>query len=153
MAMQLLRLSECPMLKEKAARWFYEKWEIPADVYLESIEESLETQAAVPSWYVVLEGTRIIAGGGVIAHDFHDREDLSPNVVALYTEEAWRCQGIAGMLLKTMCEDIAAQGIDTLYLITEHTSFYERYGWEFLCMAHEVPDDQPIRLYVHHNER
>ncbi len=26
-------------------------------------------------------------------------------------------------------------GIDTLYLITDHTSFYERYGWEFLCMV------------------
>lgn len=153
MAIQLLRLSECPALKEAAAQWFHEKWDVPVEAYLESMEESLAPQGAVPIWYVVLDGAQIIAGAGVIAHDFHDREDLTPNVVALYTEDSWRGQGIAGMLLKTMCDDMAEQGIDTLYLITEHTSFYERYGWAFLCMAHEVPDGQPIRLYVHHNER
>ena len=27
------------------------------------------------------------------------------------------------------------KGVDTLYLITDHNNFYERYGWKFLCMV------------------
>ena len=42
---------------------------------------------------------------------------------------------VAGHLLKHICRDMAAKGISPLYLITEHTSFYERYGWEYLCMV------------------
>ena len=72
---------------------------------------------------------------GVIANDFHDRKDLTPNVCALYVEPELRCRGIAGHLLAHICKDMAAKGIGTLYLITEHTSFYERYGWEYLCMV------------------
>ena len=41
------------------------------------------------------------------------------------------------------------QGIQTLYLLTDHTHFYERYGWEFLCMVEEEGDRGESRLYVH----
>ncbi len=27
------------------------------------------------------------------------------------------------------------QGITPVYLVTDHIGFYERYGWEFLCMV------------------
>lgn len=54
---------------------------------------------------------------------------------AVYVEVAYRCKGIAAQLLGCVCDDMRAQGIDTLYLATDHTSFYERYGWEFLCMV------------------
>ena len=40
------------------------------------------------------------------------------------------------------------KGIDTLYLITDHTSFYERYGWEFLCLVEEE-EGGLCRMYVH----
>ena len=40
-------------------------------------------------------------------------------------------------------------GIDTLYLLTSHDSFYERYGWEYLCPATQEGDDKPSRMYVH----
>ncbi len=41
------------------------------------------------------------------------------------------------------------QGIDTLYLLTDHTSFYERYGWEFFCMVQGDGDPEPSRMYIH----
>ena len=43
-------------------------------------------------------------------------------------------------------KDMAAKGINTLYLITEHTSFYERYGWEYLCMV-KGDDGEQMRMY------
>ena len=106
-------------------------------------------KAAVPQWYLAMEGERIIGGMGVIENDFHDRKDLTPNVCAVYTEEDRRCQGIAGALLDYVCKDMAGYGIDTLYLVTDHISFYERYGWEFLCMVQGDGEESMSRMYVH----
>ena len=93
-----------------------------------------------------MEGKQIIAGADVIENDFHDRKDLTPNICALYVEPERRCRGIAGHLLEHICKDMAAKGISLLYLITEHTSFYERYGWEYLCMV-KGDDGEQMRMY------
>ena len=42
-----------------------------------------------------------------------------------------------------------ARGISTLYLVTDHTSFYERYGWQFYCMVQGDDEEEPSRLYIH----
>ena len=107
----------------------------PLEAYMESMEECLGEKGPVPQWYMALDGERIIGGMGVIENDFHDRKDLAPNVCAVYTEEDWRGRGVAGSLLRYVCADMKEKGIDPLYLITDHTSFYERYGWEYLCMV------------------
>lgn len=86
---------------------------------------------------------------GIIDNDFHDRKDLAPNVCAVYTEEEYRCQGVAGKLLDLACRDMAEKGIDTLYLVTDHESFYERYGWEFYCYAQGDGEDHKTRLLIH----
>ena len=127
----IMNLREKPQWKQKAAQWFHEKWNVPVDAYLESIEESLNSENPVPQWYLAVKEEQIIGGIGVIENDFHDRKDLTPNVCAVYVEEEFRCRGIAGKMLETVCRDMKEKGIDTLYLITDHDSFYERYGWEF----------------------
>lgn len=114
--------------------------------YLGSMDECLAGGSAVPQWYVVLQGNEIIGGAGIIANDFHERKDLTPNLCALYVEEAFRCQGIAGRLLERACRDMKKSQFHYLYLVTEHTSFYERYGWEFLCLVQEE-DGGMIRMY------
>ena len=101
----------------------------------------------VPQWYLAVEGKQIIGGLGVIENDFHDRKDLMPNVCALYVEESHRCQGIAGELLGFVCREFADRGIPALYLLTDHNSFYERYGWEFLCMVQGEGETEPSRMY------
>ena len=149
MAYELIRLVDRPDLKERAAQWFHEKWDIPLEAYRESIEECLKQKSAVPQWYLAMEDSQIIGGLGVIENDFHDRKDLAPNVCAVYTEEAKRGQGIAGVLLDMVCKDMSDRGIDTLYLVTDHTSFYERYGWKFLCMVQGDGEPGLTRMYVH----
>lgn len=150
MDIKIIKLRDCPELKEKAAEWFHEKWGVPESAYLESINKCIKGESSVPQWYVVKKDgyDRIIGGMGVIENDFHSRKDLSPNVCAVYTEEDMRGYGIAGKLLGYVCDDMKSQGIDTLYLVTDHTSFYERYGWEFLCMVQEDGGGM-TRMYVH----
>jgi len=149
MRYEILRLSDRPEKQEQAAQWFHEKWHIPFSAYWESMTECLTQKNAVPQWYMALEGDRIIGGLGVIENDFHDRKDLTPNVCAVYTEEDWRGRGVAGALLQYVCDDMKEHGISTLYLLTDHTSFYERYGWEFLCMVQGDGEPGLSRMYIH----
>ena len=145
----IIRLIDQPAMKENAARWFHEKWNISLKAYQDSMEECLKQEKAVPQWYLAMENNNIIGGLGIIENDFHDRKDLSPNICAVYTEEEKRCQGIAGALLQYACTDMKEKGIDTLYLITDHNSFYERYGWKFFCLVQEEGEDDMARMYIH----
>ena len=149
MSYKIIRLIDRPEMKEQMANWFHEKWGVPLDAYLESMNECLSENSPVPQWYVAVENTRIVGGLGVIENDFHNRKDLSPNVCAVFTEIDMRGKGIAGELLNFACDDMHKKGIDKLYLLTDHTSFYERYGWNFLCMVQG--DGEPVmsRMYVH----
>ncbi|MBR3059536.1 MAG: GNAT family N-acetyltransferase [Oscillospiraceae bacterium] len=141
-------LREAPERKDAAADWFHSKWRVPREAYLECMEGYLSGETEY-GWYLCLDEDRIVGGMGVIGNDFHDRKDLSPNVCAVYTEEDCRGQGIAGRLLELTVEDMRAKGITPLYLVTDHTGFYERYGWEFLCMVRGDGEPQPSRMYIH----
>ncbi len=144
-----ISLLEMPLIKDQAAEWFHSKWGVPKEAYLECMELNLNGETDY-GWYLCLDGDRIIAGMGVIENDFHDRKDLSPNICAVYTEDEYRCQGIAGHLLDMAVEDLREKGISPVYLVTDHINFYERYGWEFLCMVQGDDEPEMTRMYIHH---
>ena len=144
----LHRIRERPELAESAAEWFHRKWGVPKEAYLECIEAYLSS-ATEYGWYLCLNDNQIIGGLGVIENDFHDRKDLAPNVCAVYTEEAYRGHGIAGCLLNMATGDLRAKGITPIYLVTDHVGFYERYGWEFLCMVQGDGEPEMTRMYIH----
>ena len=147
--MQIIRLIDKPEYKDKMANWFHEKWGVPLEAYLESMEECLAGGYPVPSWYIAEDNGDFVGGLGVIENDFHDRKDLAPNVCAVYTEPSFRGRGIAGRLLELAVEDMRAKGVTPIYLVTDHTGFYERYGWEFFCLAQGDGEDHPTRMYIH----
>lgn len=145
---KIVKLKDCPEKKKEAANWFHEKWGIPVSAYLESMDASLAGDL-IQEWYLCLKGDKIIAGMGEIANDFHDKKELSPNLCAVYTEEAYRGKGIAGRMLAYVVEDNRKRGISPLYLLTDHVGFYERYGWQFFCMAHGDGETKQSRIYIH----
>lgn len=146
---EVVKLREHAELAEIAAEWFHQKWGIPKEAYTESMEECINDKKAVPQWYLVMENDTILGGLGVIENDFHNRKDLTPNVCAVYVEQEYRCKGIAGIMLDFVCKDMKEYGIDTLYLVTDHTSFYEQYGWKFLCMVQGDGEPDMTRMYIH----
>ena len=145
---ELITLREKPEIINEAAAWFHSKWGVPEEAYLECMEAYL-SQSTEYGWYLCLDKDKIVGGLGVIENDFHDRKDLSPNVCAVYTEEEYRKQGIAGNLLNMAVEDLRSKGISPVYLVTDHTGFYERYGWEFLCMVQGDGEPDMTRMYIH----
>ena len=145
---QYITLRDKPEIKDTAAAWFSGKWHVPVEAYLACMDEYLKGETEY-GWYLCLDGEKIIGGMGVIENDFHDRKDLTPNVCAVYTEAEYRCRGIAGRLLDTVVADLRAKGISPVYLFTDHIGFYERYGWEFYCMAQGDGEPNPSRMYIH----
>ena len=143
-----ITLREQPALMDTAAQWFNSKWGVPKEAYLECMQDYLSGETEL-GWYLCLDGEKIVGGMGVIENDFHDRKDLSPNVCAVYTEDSHRKMGIAGELLNMTVEDLRAKGISPVYLVTDHIGFYERYGWEFYCMAQGDGQPEMTRLYIH----
>ena len=143
-----ITLRDKPDLKEKAAEWFHGNWGVPKEAYLECMNDYLNNETEY-GWYLCLDGEKIVGGLGVIDNDFHDRKDLKPNVCAVWTSEEYRKQGIAGNLLNLVVEDMRAKGITPLYLVSDHIGFYERYGWEFLCMAQGDDEPEMTRVYMH----
>ncbi|EFY08995.1 GNAT family N-acetyltransferase [Erysipelothrix rhusiopathiae] len=147
----IIDLKNKPDLIDAAALWFHSKWDVPQEAYLESMNEGLKAKHSVPSWFIVTDqNEKIIAGVGVIENDFHTQVDLTPNVCALYVEEEYRNKGIAKKLLDNVCKNLSLSSIDEVYLITSHTNFYERCGWEFYDMIEEN-DGNMIRMYKHNN--
>ena len=143
-----ITLRERAELKSCAAVWFHCKWGVPTEAYLECMEAYLKKETEY-GWYLCMNGDKIVGGMGVIENDFHDRKDLTPNVCAVYTEKDYRCKGIAGHLLNMVVEDMKSKGITPVYLVTDHTGFYERYGWEFLCMVQGDGEPNMTRMYIH----
>jgi len=143
-----IKLRERPELKQTAAEWFHGKWGVPTKTYLDCMNAYLKGETEY-GWYLCLDNGKIIGGMGVIENDFHARKDLTPNVCAVYTEKDYRCKGIAGRLLNMVVEDMRAKGITPIYLLTDHTGFYERYGWEFLCMVQGDGEPDMSRMYIH----
>lgn len=143
-----ITLREQPALMDTAAQWFNSKWGVPKEAYLECMQAYLSGETEL-GWYLCLDGEKIVGGMGVIENDFHDRKDLSPNVCAVYTEDSHRKMGIAGELLNMVVEDLKSKGISPVYLVTDHIGFYERYGWEFYCMAQGDGQPEMTRLYIH----
>ena len=143
-----ITLRDEPQIEQMAALWFHSKWGVPKEAYLACMDEYLSGKCEY-GWYLCLDGNRIVAGLGVIENDFHDRKDLTPNICAVYTEEEYRSRGIMGRLLDMAVLDLREKGVTPVYLLTDHSGFYERYGWEFYCMANGDGEDEPSRMYIH----
>ena len=147
-SLRFCTLRDCPERTEQAARWFHSKWRAPEEAYLACMRAYLNRETEY-GWYLCLDGERIVGGLGVIENDFHDRKDLTPNVCAVYTEKDHRRRGIAGRLLNMAVEELRARGVSPVYLLTDHTGFYERYGWEFFCLAQGDGETEMSRMYIH----
>ena len=145
--LQYATLRERPELADAAADWFHAKWGVPREAYAECMGAYLRGETEY-GWYLCLDGDRIAGGLGVIENDSHDHQDLAPNVCAVYVDGEYRNQGIAGFMLDCVCRDMENLGVRTLYLLTDLTGFYERYGWQFVCMV-RGDDGELSRMYVH----
>lgn len=132
----ILSVRDNPAYLSRATDYFSEKWGIDRSVYENSISFSLSTLSPLPRWYLLMRENTIIGSFGLIANDFISRQDLWPWLCALYVEENERNKGLGGMLLEFGRREAKKLGFDKVYLSTDHTGYYEKYGWRFIGIGY-----------------
>ena len=143
-----ITLRDKPELKDNAAKWFSNIWNVPVEEYLKCIDAYLNKETEY-GWYLCLDKEKIISGLGVIKNDFHDRKDLYPNICAVYTLEEYRNQGIMKELLNMTINDLKSKSITPVYVLTDLIGFYEQYGFEFYTLAKNEFENSQSRLLIH----
>ena len=83
--------------------------------------------------------------GGIPAESY--RESMEQCLRRKAPVPQWYVVRDGGRLLDFIRRDLGAMGIPRLYLVTDHTAFYERYGWTFLTMV-TGDDHLPERMYT-----
>jgi GNAT superfamily N-acetyltransferase len=145
---KILSVRENPDAVEEAIRYIQGKWasEKSRMVYDDCIRHCIGAASPLPQWYLLLDGATIIGCAGLITNDFISRMDLWPWVCALYIEQSHRGCGCGALLLEKAKFDARAAGYSRLYLCTDHTGYYEHYG--FCCIGEGYhPWGERSRIY------
>lgn len=146
MKYEIVSLRKHPDQLERFIAYFAKHWG-KEPLYRDCMTASLATDSPLPQWFLAVAGENTIAGGaGLITNDFISRMDLSPWLCALYVEEEFRRQGLAGQLILSAAECAGKLGFPALYCCTDHTGFYERYGFSFIGTGYH-PWDETSRIY------
>ncbi len=118
------------------AQWMQDWWGKEEgygyDAVLRRMQHSMKEDGLPQTYGLFLDGA-IIGMYQFMYEDLFVRPDLYPWLANLYIDAPYRKQGYGRMLLQSV-EENARTGLpyDALYLFTEHTGLYEKYGWEFL---------------------
>jgi len=146
--MKLISVREYPEIKERAIKYFQNKWatEQSMMVYEDCINHCTSTSNPLPQWYLLIDNNKIVGCAGLITNDFISRMDLYPWVCALYIEEDYRGNSYSSILINKAKVDAKKSGFNHLYLCTDLIGFYEKFGFEHIGIGYH-PWGGQSRIY------
>lgn len=144
--MKIVSIRENPEYKDKAVEYFSSKWSVTRAVYEDCITHCITTPNPLPQWYLLEKDEDIIGCGGLITNDFISRMDLYPWACGIFIEEKHRGNAYGSLLLEKAKEDSKKGGFEKLYLSTDHTGYYEKYGFHYIGQGYH-PWGEESRIY------
>lgn len=138
---EIISASEHPEIAGQAVDFLTAAWPgVGRQIYEDCVVHSV--RAGIPEWYLLYRDTVPVGCAGIIMNDFISRQDLWPWLVALYIKEEARGQNLAAMLIERCKRDAAEWGYPVLYLSTDHTDYYERFGFRHIADGYHPGGDK-----------
>lgn len=131
--MRILSLRTQPAYREMMVDYFHGRYGNDKNraLYADCLAHCTAA-SPLPDWFLLLDGETPAGGCGLITNDFISRMDLYPWICALYVEPQYRGNAYGAQLLRTAEDAARAAGFSDVYLCTDHTSYYERYGYRYI---------------------
>ena len=95
---------------------------------------------------MLAEGDKLVAFGTLAEMDDIQPTDLTPWVGFVYTFPEYRGHRYAGELLAHAEKLATEDGMEYVYISTNHVGLYEKYGYEFYQMMKDIGDEDS-RVY------
>lgn len=85
---------------------------------------------------------------------YAEKDDIQPTVLTpwigfVYTFPQYRGHRYAGKLFQEIESLAKAEEVQDIFISTNHTGLYEKYGWEFFRVMNDI-NGEPSRVYKKH---
>lgn len=84
--------------------------------------------------YLLTDNDKLVSFAVLAEQDEIDAPELSPWIGFVYTFPAYRGNHFAGELINHICNILKSDRITGVYISTQETGLYEKYGFTFLKM-------------------
>ena len=96
---------------------------------------------------MLTEGDELVSFCTLAEKDDIQPTELTPWIGFVYTFPQHRGNRYSGRLLSFAEKMAAEQGAEKIYISTNHTGLYEKFGYEFLCMMKDI-DGEDSGVYI-----
>ena len=104
------------------------------DEVKEHTAESIRNNTATDweAMFVAMDGDRIVGHASIAKTDYYPLPEIYPWISTAYVDEAYRGNGICGMLIGHINQYAQELGFDRTYIPSEFFGLYERYGYQYV---------------------
>jgi GNAT superfamily N-acetyltransferase len=134
MTIDIVTVSQDPILIPQVAQWLWVEWARRKGRTLDMVTDRLTARAASggpEQTFVALDGGTPVATASFVASDLVSRPDLTPWLASVFVDPLHRGRGHAVRLVRRVEEVARATNTETLWLYTEDAEMlYAKLGWE-----------------------